>query len=135
MTSRTISGASAIILCVGGTLLLFAPDVLLRRIVPGFPDAALWVGQLVGAGWLAVAALDWLSRSAVLGGIYGRPVVLANIALHFISSLTLVEAATHEGASSGLWLLATPFAILASVYGWLLLHGPTEREMQRTTSA
>ncbi len=79
MTSTLISVASATILLLAGLPLLFAPDAVLPR----FPVAGIWLGQLLGAAWLGVAALNWLSRSAVLGGIYGRPVVLANLALQF----------------------------------------------------
>ncbi|MGH7483021.1 MAG: hypothetical protein ACRELV_12775 [Longimicrobiales bacterium] len=88
-----------------------------------------WVGQLVGAGWLAMAGLNWLSRSAVLGGIYGRSVVFANVSLYLISALVLVKAAVGPGSGAGLWVLTMVAAVLAAVYGWLLLRGPAEREL------
>jgi len=78
---------------VGGLVLPFAPDAVLPAFVPGFPPAAVWLGQLLGAAWLAVAALNWLQRESILGGIYGRPVVLANVALYLISALSLIRAA------------------------------------------
>jgi hypothetical protein len=90
--SSLLSRVSAAVLLLAGVALLFAPDVLLPALVPGFPPVAAWLGQLLGAAWLAVAALNWLQRAAVLGGIYGRPVVLANVALYFISALSLLRA-------------------------------------------
>ena len=69
MTSSLISRLSACVLFLGGATLLFAPDVILPALVPGFPPAAAWLGQLLGASWLAVAALNWLHRSTVLGGM------------------------------------------------------------------
>jgi hypothetical protein len=129
MISTRLSQASALLLLLGGLALLFAADALLPRLVPGFPAAGAWLGQLLGAAWLGVAALDWLARGTPLGGIYGRPVVMANAVLHFVSATSLLRAAARDGAPAALWLLAVPTALLAAAYGWLLLRGPLERDL------
>ena len=122
--SSLLSRVSAAILLVGGAALLFAPDALLPALVPGFPPAAAWLGQLLGAAWFGVAALNWSQRAALLGGIYGRPVVLANLALYFISALSLSRALLRGAAPPTLWALLVPLAVLAAAYGALLLRGP-----------
>lgn len=122
--SSLVSRASAAVLLAGGVALLFASDALLPALVPGFPPGAAWLGQLLGAAWLGVAALNWLQRSAVLGGIYGRPVVFANLALYVVSALSLLRAIAGGGAPPALWAAAGPAAALAAVYGALLLRGP-----------
>jgi hypothetical protein len=127
--STLVSRASAALLLVGGLVLLFASDVVLPRIVPGFPAAGAWLGQLLAAAWLAVAALDWLSQRTLLGGIYGRPVVLTNTVLFFISAMVLLRAAARPDAPDALWLLAVPIGLLAGVHGWLLFRGPFERDL------
>ncbi|HET7620665.1 MAG TPA: hypothetical protein VFK39_02070 [Gemmatimonadaceae bacterium] len=116
-------------LLAGGVVLLFAPDAVLPRLSPGFPVSALWLGQLLGAAWLGVAALNWLGRGALLGGIYGRPTVFANTALYFISALVLIRAATRAEAPAPLLVLAAPAVALALTYGWLLYRGPFEKEL------
>ena len=123
MISSRISTLSAAVLLLGGTALLFASDLLLPMLVPGFPASAAWLGQLVAAGWLGVGALDWLQRRALLGGIYGRPVVLANVTLHLVSALSLARALA-DGAPRALWVLLVPTALLAIAYGALMLRGP-----------
>jgi hypothetical protein len=130
MRSGVVSRVNALVLAAGGGALLFAPDWVLPVLVPDFPAAGLWVGQLVAAAWLGMAALNWLQRSAVLGGIYGRPIVLANLALHFISALVIVKAIQRQNVSTKLWALAVPSTILAIVYAWLLLRGPLEADMK-----
>ena len=129
MISTRISQASALLLLLGGLALLFLPDVVLPRLVPGFPVAGAWLGQLLGAAWLGVAALDWLARGTLLGGIYGRPVVTANAVLHFVSATSLLREGARGGAPAALWLLAAPAALLAVAWGWLLLRGPLERDL------
>ncbi|MBL0173195.1 MAG: hypothetical protein IPP90_21435 [Gemmatimonadaceae bacterium] len=124
MISSMISRASAVFLALTGLALLFGSDVILPTLIPGDPPAAAWLGQLLAAAWLGVAVLNWYSRSAVLGGIYGRPVVSANATLYFVSALTIVRAATGLAGSRALWLLAVPFALFAGAYGALMFRGP-----------
>ena len=118
---------------IAGLALLFASDVLLPALVPELPPAAAWLGQLLGAAWLAIGALNWLQRDAMLGGIYGRPIVLANLVLYFVSALSLLRALMSAGAPPALWLVLVPSVLLAAVYGALLLRGPFER-FQRPAS-
>ena len=130
LISTRISCASAGLLLIGGLALLFAPDVILPRLVPTFPSTGAWLGQLLGAAWLALAALDWTSRLALLGGIYGRAVVTSNAALYFISALVLVRVAIRHGAPPLVWLIIAPVVLLAGVYGWLLFRGPFQRDLE-----
>jgi hypothetical protein len=110
-------------------VLLFAPDVVLPGLVPGFPASGVWLGQLLAAALLALAALNWLSRNALLGGIYGRPVVMANAVFHFVAAMVLLRLITTRGGSTAPWLLVVPIVGLAGAYGWLLLRGPLERDI------
>jgi hypothetical protein len=76
-----------------------------------------------------MAALNWVGRLSMLGGIYGRPTVFANTALYFISALVLLRAATRTNAPAPLLALAVPAVALALIYGWLLFRGPFEKEL------
>jgi len=91
--------------------------MVLPRLVPSYPEAASWLGQLLGAAWIGVAALNWWNRSTVLGGIHGRPVVAANLALYLISTLVLFRAAGQAGSPAALWPIGAAMAVLASAYG------------------
>ena len=127
MISSRLSQLSAALLLLGGLALLFASDVLLPALVPGFPPAAAWLGQWLGAAWLGVAAMNWLQRAAMLGGIYGRPIVLANLALYFVSALSLLRALLGGAAPPAAWWVLVPAAVLAVAYGTLLLRGPFDQ--------
>lgn len=130
MISSLLARISATFLVLGGVAFLFASDVLLPALVPGFPPAGAWLGQLLGAAWLGVAALNWLQRAAILGGIYGRPIVFANLGLYFVSALSLFRGLLGDGAPRVLWLLLAVLASLAVSYGLLLFRGPFD-ELQR----
>jgi len=124
MISSLITRTSAFVLILGGLVLLFAPDVALPRLVPGYPASAAWIGSLLGSSWLGLAALNWSHRATLLGGIYGRPVVLANFALYLMSALTLVRVVLGTGTSPALWFIAAPVMALAIAYAALLFRGP-----------
>lgn len=124
MISSVISHVSALVLGVAGVALLFASDVVLPRVVPGFPPGAAWLGQLLAAAWLGMAVNTWLRRGAILGGIYGRPVVLGNFAVYFMSALSLVRVLHADTAQAWLWWAFAVSALLAVSYAALLLRGP-----------
>jgi hypothetical protein len=130
--SSLVSRISATVLLVGGIALLFASDVLLPALVPGFLPAGAWVGQFLGAAWLGVAVLNWLQRAAVLGGIYGRPVVFANLVLYFVSALSLLRGLLGGGVPRVLWFLFAALASLALSYGALLFRGPFDQPQRLT---
>ena len=130
MHSTLISRASAGLLLIGGLGLLFAPDVILPRLIPGYPETGLWLGQLLGAAWLALAALNWLSRTSLLGGIYGRAVVMPNAAFYFIATMVLIKAVSAPSMPVWLWIVVIPTALMAVVYSWLLFRGPMARDIE-----
>lgn len=124
MNSARVSAASAILLLAGGVAFLFAADDILPRLVPGFPEAGAWLGQLLGSAWLAIAALNWLNRGARLGGIYGRPVVLTNTTVYFVGAMVLLKTVARPGASLPIIIATILFVIFAALYAWLLFRGP-----------
>jgi hypothetical protein len=121
--SAFISRASALWLACVGFALLFAPDAALPRLVAGYPPSGLWLGQLLGAAWLGLAALNWINRRLILGGVFGRPIVLANAIHYFISAMVLVRAVSRQHETS-VELMAIPAITLAVAYGALLFRGP-----------
>ena len=122
--SALLSRVSSAVLALGGIALLFASDTLLPAVIAGFPPIAAWLGQLLAAAWLALATLNWLQRNLRMGGIYGRPIVLANLALYFITALSLVRAAIDGETPPVVWAVLGVSAVLAAAYAALLLRGP-----------
>jgi hypothetical protein len=130
--STQISRVSAVVLLASGLALLFGSDVILPLLVPSFPVSAAWIGQLLAAALLALAALNWLSGAAMLGGIYGRPVVMANVTFYFVAAMVVLDVARHGDAAATVWIVAAPVVILAAIYGWLLFRGPFERDFEKS---
>jgi hypothetical protein len=118
-----ISRASAIVLAGAGIALPFAGDDLLPRLISGFPSQGAWLGQLLAAAWLGIAALNWLNRGARIGGIYGRPIVLTNISVYFISAMVLLRIVALPHAPMAVAVAALVASLFAGAYAWLLFRG------------
>jgi hypothetical protein len=127
--STSIARSSAIVLFLSGAAMLFAADTILALLVPGYPSAGLWLGQLLAAALLGLGALNWFSQSTVLGGIYGRPVVMANVMFYLVSALGMLKASMRAGFPLALSLIAVVASVFAIVYGWLMMRGPFAQDL------
>ncbi len=101
---------------MSGLALLLAADVILPYFIPTCPPGMAWIGQLLGAGWLGFSAFNWFNRPALLGGVYARPVVLANAVFYLVASTVLVKVAMRHSLPVTLWFVLLPFVLLASIY-------------------
>ncbi len=131
MISTQISRVSAILLLIGGLTFLFAPDVILPRLIPSFPVSGEWIGQMLAGSWLSLGALNWLSRPHMIGGIYNRSTVMANAVFYFVAATVLIKRTGNPETPAVLWLLVVPISILAVVYMWLLFRGPFQRDLEK----
>ena len=76
------------------------------------------IGYIVFAAALAVAT--WITRGSPQGGIYGRPIVLANTWVYTITALVCLRAFWVSTAVSVVALVAAAFAAL---YAYVLFRG------------
>lgn len=124
MTPRTLLTATAALLGIAGIALLFLPTELQRLVAPqGVPVPPI-VLQLWGAALLGLAATDWVGRGLILGGIYGRALVLGNLAHATVGALTGLRAALDRPDSAPLWAAAAIYGGLAVAFARLLRTHP-----------
>lgn len=96
MKTDRLLAASAIFLFALGLPMLFASQEILGTSGGGIGLG----GELLGPAWLGLAALNWSSRGNRVGGIYGRPVLMANLLLFLPSAMTLLRTALRAGSLS-----------------------------------
>ena len=81
---------SAVLLGLSGAVLLFAPQEYARVAGLGETDGlatAMW-----GIGMLSFGIVNWTARASILGGIYGRAVILGNQIYSTTGFLVLLQA-------------------------------------------
>lgn len=77
-TNRLLVAVS-IAYAVTGLVLLFVPEVILSRSAPEMPPVGLWISGMFGGALFAFALLNWFQRHTMMGGIFGRPLLMANL--------------------------------------------------------
>lgn len=120
--TRIILVASSTLLAVVGLACLFLPELLARwlALASGAADAL----PLAAAALIGVAALNWTGRGAIYGGIYGRPIVLANFMTVGVTTLVLLRGQLEAPTVLG-WTLAAAFLSYLAGFALLLFRPPT----------
>jgi len=111
--------AAAAVYLAAALPLLFAPGEILRAATGGAPsvlDTALL--QLVAAALFGFAMLNWFQRTTVTGGIYGRPIVAANLSHAMIAAFSLAHFAKAGTLPGLLFVPLGLYTVLALGFGW-----------------
>jgi hypothetical protein len=110
--------------CFGmpGLALLFGADDVLRLGGASTPTTE-WLTGMLGAALVALALLNWYQRHTLMGGIYGRPLLMANLlvlATATFSSLRhwRTDGSVHFAVTCGV------AGILLAAFGRLLFRTP-----------
>jgi|GraSoiStandDraft_4_1057263.scaffolds.fasta_scaffold64160_4 hypothetical protein len=114
---------SAALTAALGVAASFAPQEILQHArvqADPFPVAVI---QLAGALYLGFAVLNWSAKGSMLGGIYGRPIGLANFGHFAIGAIVLVKLFLAGHADAGLVAGAAAYSIFAAWFGYVLF-GP-----------
>lgn len=111
---------SAVFMAALGFSASFLPQEIieLTGTVPDrFMAAAI---QVAGALYIGFALLNWSAKGTLLGGIYGRPIVLANFSHFAIGAIALLKSG---GPAVSLLVAAAAYSVFAAWFG-LVLFGP-----------
>ncbi|MCW5873556.1 MAG: hypothetical protein KIS88_02805 [Anaerolineales bacterium] len=128
MNSRILMTASAVLLGLAGIVLTFAPELALGQL--GLPASAmaLLLGQVVGGLYFGLAMLNWMLKDSVIGGIYNRPALVANLSHFVIAGLAILRQALGGGTQPALlWAAAAVYTLLGVGFGLLLLRHPVQK--------
>ena len=123
--TKIIMGSSALILAVAGLALTFFPDSFAEKL--GLPDqnSVQLLFQIIGAMYFGFAMMNWMSRRSLFGGIYNRPITIANMTHFLMVGIALVKVLLSQPDLPGsIWLIALIYVVYAFVFGWLLFRTP-----------
>ncbi|HEX3108451.1 MAG TPA: hypothetical protein VHU41_05090 [Thermoanaerobaculia bacterium] len=124
MNPKILMFASACFMAAAGLDLLFAPAETLSAFGVR-ADVSLPVAvQVMGALYLGFAMLNWMARGSTIGGIYNRPLVLANLTHFFVGALALLKAANKIPGSAVTWIAVAAYSVFAIGFGTLLFGSP-----------
>lgn len=110
----TLSAAAYFLVSVA---LLFTTEELLEFAGAAGTVLEIALLQLLGAALFGLAMLNWMSRYSRIGGIFGRPLVIANFASAFIAAMMLVHLWREDRLSTPLMCALVFYAVLALAFG------------------
>jgi hypothetical protein len=116
--------ASAALYAAAAIPLLFAPAELLR--LGGAEQTPLVFGllQVLGSALFGFAMLNWMQRFSRIDGIFGRPLVVANLAHAGSAALLLAKAAVSAAPSPLLLAALGAYAVLGVAFGRQMFAAP-----------
>ena len=120
---------SAAVLGVIGIGLTFFPAEVLRYLGIGSSTPLLIILQLLGALYFGFAMLNWMAKGAIIGGIYNKPISVANASHFLIGGLALVKALISNPASPiFLWILGAIYLFFAICFGIIFNRHPANTQ-------
>jgi len=133
--TRPLMVGSALLLMLLGLICSFAPAELLVRLGGVDSTPLRLLVQVTGSLYLGLAALNWMARENLVGGIYSRPLAVGNL-LHFLpAALAMIRILAVEPRSLVLWVLTLTYICFAASFGVVLFRHPIPREQVRVGAA
>lgn len=125
MNTKTTMTLSALTMGAIGIVLSFSPDIILTHLEIEVNRMIVFLMQILGALYFAFAMLNWMSKSSIIGGIYNRPIAVANFTHFLIAGLALLKGiiSTPE-LPLVIWVLALIYAIFGCLFGIILFVHP-----------
>jgi hypothetical protein len=119
-STRLLMTLSAVFLGALGVAASFLPQEILHRVGSSPDRVTTAIVQIAGALYVGFAILNWMAKGMLLGGIYGRPIVLANLTHFVMGAIGLLEV---RGQSGALLVATSAYSMFAVWFGYVLF-GP-----------
>jgi hypothetical protein len=125
MNTKSLMTLSAMILALIGISLIFLPKEILDYFELSISDTLELIMQIIGSFYFAFAILNWMSKGSVIGGIYNRPIAMANLTHFVIAGLALIKGVlANPSLSYVIWSIAIIYSIFAILFGIVAFKHP-----------
>jgi hypothetical protein len=125
MNTKHLMAASAVFLGSAGILLTFIPQEILKAFGLEAAKSLQLIIQIIGALYFGFGILNWMTKSGLIGGIYNRPIAVANFSHFFIAGLALIKALFSDPPLPGIvWIVGIIYSVFALSFGLILFRHP-----------
>ncbi|MEB2784258.1 hypothetical protein [Algoriphagus persicinus] len=125
MNTKLIMTLSALFMCSAGVVFTFAPDVILSYLNLEPNQITLFIGQILGALYFGFGMLNWMSKGSLIGGIYNRPICIANLSHFLIAGLALLKGlASNPEFPIAIWVMGVIYIAFGIAFGIILFRHP-----------
>jgi hypothetical protein len=123
--TRLFMTACALVTGALGVVCLYMPDLVLVRVSAPESRGLKLAIQLLGTLYLSLAFLNWMWRGNQIGGIYGRPVLVANLMHFFGGALVMGVALSSAPDLQALWPLVAVYGVLTLGFLVMMFRSPS----------
>lgn len=127
MNTKLLMTVSSVLLLAAGIAITFLPQEILAQFTAQSNQELTLTLQILGAFYFAFGMVNWLAKESLLGGIYGRPIVVGNVTHFLIGALALVKGITLHN-SILLWIAAAVYAVFAAAFTLVMYTQPTQKQ-------
>lgn len=121
MNSKLLMSVSSVAMGVTGLCLNFLPaEILATMGMESTQLVYILLLQILGNFYLAFSVINWLARSNIIGGIYGRPVSMGNFVHFFVGAITVLKYLVKNPSVSLLWIGVVIYTIFAILFALLV---------------
>lgn len=125
MPSKLIMTVSAIFLGLLGISLIFLPSEIVANTGLVASPVLLLLLQIGGGLYFGFAMLNWMAKGSIIGGIYNKPISLANFVHFAIGALALIKVIVRNTEQSFvIWLLAAFYSVFALLFWFMVSRHP-----------
>jgi hypothetical protein len=127
MNTKIVMTASAVLLGAVGLIFTFMPVETLQSLNLEMTRVAGLFIQIMGALYFSFAMLNWMTRESIIGGIYNRPVAMANFVHFFMAGIALLKrVASDSGTPYQIYAATVIYVVFAILYGLILFQHPAK---------
>jgi len=125
LNTKLIMILSAAVLGITGMTLTFMPAEILAYAHILAAKPLQFVLQAAGALYIGFAMLNWMSKGAVIGGIYNKPIALANFTHFFMVSMAGIhDLIDNPNLPPALWGFTVIYCLFAQSFGLISFRQP-----------
>jgi len=137
MNTKSLMTLSALTLALIGFSLIFLPKEILDYLELNVSETLQLLMQIIGSFYFAFAILNWMSKGSIIGGIYNRPIAMANLTHFVIAGLALIKGIlANPSLSYVIWSIAIIYSIFAILFGIVAFKHPvSENKIDNQTSS
>ena len=126
MNTRLLMSLSAAFLAALGVGMTFLPQELLAHVGAPPEGTPVLLIQVLGALYLGFATLNWMNRGSHIGGIYGRPVAMANFFHFSVGALALLKGSVAQHFALEVVAMAAVYSVFGAWFGSVLFTHPAK---------
>jgi Na+-driven multidrug efflux pump len=116
-----------------GLMLTFFPQEIAKDLLL-MDDSRLitFLLQMIGAMYFALGMLNWMSKNSLIGGIYNRPIAIANMTHFLMVGITLAKLMlSTEQTRFPSWVILILYLGFAFAFVFILFKSPETIESDK----